>query len=630
MIPLSAPLDDIDFDALIEIARERLPMLAPEWTDYNYSDPGITLVELLAWIADSQIYSIGRDRLDERRAMAGLLGIRAEGARPASGTVFATEPVTGRRAVAAGTRLTPVGVGAPRIEVTRDVTLWPLEIAAIRVETPDGTVDHSATNAQPRATYAPFGEPPSETSVLHVVLQGELEPGVVEVSLGFELEEDDEGEATDALGGIAVAYAAADGAESPVEVRLDETGGLRRSGAMILAFAAAGGGAAKHELRFRSNRSTLIPRLLRITPNALPVAQRASFRPDPLVGNGRPGQQLTIEPAGLFSPDEAAEGWIWRLAREGEALALELREEESQRRWLPGDFRDAGPNDPCYALSEQADGGRIEIRFGNGVNGLRPPAGSRIFADLTVSAGRSGNIAAGVRWQLDRHPIRWENRERIGGGEDAADLRGLLAKLRTRLRSDRTLATSRQIEDAARALPRAYGVVRAAVVEGWERGRRRPASAATRTLIVIRSGNATETGDWLRAIGRELRPRIALAERLRIEAPVWRRLRVRVRAVAAPGRAPATVAREIRAELADRLKPSGKKGAHWPLGEDVTAMAVGGWIRRLPGVASLTEVSLLGEQGQPVEGGVLKLGQGELPDLADPGDDVRVDPGAPL
>jgi hypothetical protein len=54
MIPLSAPIDDIDFDALVEIARANLPTLAPEWTDYNYSDPGITLIELLSWIADSQ------------------------------------------------------------------------------------------------------------------------------------------------------------------------------------------------------------------------------------------------------------------------------------------------------------------------------------------------------------------------------------------------------------------------------------------------------------------------------------------------------------------------------------------------------------------------------------------------
>jgi hypothetical protein len=660
MIPLSVPLDDTDFEALAGIARERLPMLSAEWTDYNYSDPGITLIELLAWIADTQIYAIGRDRIDERREMAGLLGIRGEGAKPAAGTVFATDRVTSPRQVAAGTRLVPIGSNAPGVEVAHDVTLWPIEIAAIRVETADGSVDHTASNAQPRATYAPFGEPPSEHNALQIVLKGDLDEHRIQISLGFELDEDDEAEANDELGDVAVGYAAADGTRSPVETIVDTTGRLRRSGVMVLAFAALGKSGAEHRLEFRANQNSLIPRLLRITPNALPVVQRAAFSLGPFTGTGRAGQTLTIEPSALLTPDEAASGRIWRLARkdagdvegisgpararrlqpcadhgdddvrraEADRLGIAIRTEDGprSRRWSR-DFDDPGPNDPCYGLSERADGGLIEVRFGNGVNGLRPPPDSRIFVDLALSAGKHGDVAAGNHWLIESPRSHWENREPIGGGEDADDLGGLLARLRRTLRSDRTLATSRQIEDAARALPRAYGVARAAIVEGWERGRRRPASAATRTLIVIRKGDANETPDWLRAIGRELRPRIALAERLRIEAPVFRRLRVRVRAAAAAGLVPEAVAREIRAELADRLKPSGKKGGQWPIGQAVNALAVSGWIRRIAGVSALTELVLLDEQGRPLEGEALALGRGELPLLLGPEDDVRVDPG---
>ena len=83
MIPLSPHLDDIDFDALLALARARLPALAPEWTDYNHHDPGITLVELLAWVANSQVYSLARNRLDERLAMARLLATAPRGAIPA-------------------------------------------------------------------------------------------------------------------------------------------------------------------------------------------------------------------------------------------------------------------------------------------------------------------------------------------------------------------------------------------------------------------------------------------------------------------------------------------------------------------------------------------------------------------
>jgi hypothetical protein len=101
-----------------------------------------------------------------------------------------------------------------------------------------------------------------------------------------------------------------------------------------------------------------------------------------------------------------------------------------------------------------------------------------------------------------------------------------------------------------------------------------------------------------------------------------------VSAVAGPGRTPADGATEIGAELADRLLPTGVKGESWPLGQDVTAMAVGGWIRRLDGVAAVTELTLLDGSGRPIEGGVLSLARNALPRLKVEADDVRVVPGA--
>ena len=633
MIPLSAPLDNTDFDALFELARSRLPLLAREWTDYNYSDPGITLVDLLAWIADTQIYSIGRNRADERTAMAALLDIRAEGARPASGTVFARDPAAGGQPIAAGARLVPSGAAAPGLEVAADVTIWPLAIAAIRVETPSGVVDHTADNAQPRATYAPFGEPPSEVSALYVALEGALEAGAVEVSLGFELEEDDETGADDGLGGVSVFHVAPDGAEQPAAVRLDTTNGMRRSGTMVLGFTVPERPGRVHAFRFRPAEDTLIPRLLRVSPNALPVVQRATFALPPFQGTGRAGQRIVIRPLELLAPHEAAEGQLWRLMGRDGGLAFDVRvgEAGALKAWTRAQdgFGEAGPADEWFSLAERPDGSEIEIGFGNGVNGRRPPEGAQIEIAMALSAGSSGNVAGGIEWVLEGKRKVFENREALAGGGDADDLDDLLARLRTRLGSQRTLATSRQIEEAARGLPPAFGVARATVVDNWEPGRRRPASPATRTLVVARKGDGNETADWRNAIARRLRPRIALAERLIIAAPDWRRLRVRVHAVAAPGLVPADVAREIRKELADRLKPSGRKGAQWPLGQDVTAMAVGGWVRRLPGVAAVREIALLDEAGRPVEGGELKVGRGQLPLLLDSdADDIRVETGA--
>ncbi|MBV9883799.1 MAG: hypothetical protein JO276_12395, partial [Sphingomonadaceae bacterium] len=329
MIPLSAPLDDIDFDALVEIGRSILPSLAPEWTDYNESDPGITLLELLAWIADTQIYSIARDRTDERSAMASLLGIANEGARPAEGALLPRDRIGVHKEVRAGTRLTPAGACAPRLEVAADTPLWPVEVSSVVVETADGAVDHTTANARPRAPYAPFGDPPSRDAALRVGLAGVLDAGSVSISLGFEIDDDAQAGA-DQLGGVRISQRAPDGGESPVAVRLDTTGGLRRSGVMILGLNAAPG-AAEQVLLFRAAGDALVPQLRRIATNALPVLQRASFVLPPFLGTGRPGQTLAIAPLSLFESDESAEGRVWRLAQGERGLMIDVQVQDGTR-----------------------------------------------------------------------------------------------------------------------------------------------------------------------------------------------------------------------------------------------------------------------------------------------------------
>lgn len=54
-IPLP-DLDDRSYAELLEEARTLLPALAPEWTNHNPSDPGITLVELFAWLSEMLVW----------------------------------------------------------------------------------------------------------------------------------------------------------------------------------------------------------------------------------------------------------------------------------------------------------------------------------------------------------------------------------------------------------------------------------------------------------------------------------------------------------------------------------------------------------------------------------------------
>jgi len=83
-VPLPIPdLDDRSFDQLVKEAIRRIPVYAPEWTDHNVHDPGITLIELFAWLTEMQLYSL--DRIGDRHYLKylKLLGIQPQPARPA-------------------------------------------------------------------------------------------------------------------------------------------------------------------------------------------------------------------------------------------------------------------------------------------------------------------------------------------------------------------------------------------------------------------------------------------------------------------------------------------------------------------------------------------------------------------
>ncbi|TLN25384.1 putative baseplate assembly protein, partial [bacterium] len=61
-MPLANPnLDDLRFQRdLVDEARKRIIHYCPEWTDYNLSDPGITLIELFAWMTEMLAYRLNR------------------------------------------------------------------------------------------------------------------------------------------------------------------------------------------------------------------------------------------------------------------------------------------------------------------------------------------------------------------------------------------------------------------------------------------------------------------------------------------------------------------------------------------------------------------------------------------
>ncbi|HEY1554583.1 MAG TPA: putative baseplate assembly protein [Kofleriaceae bacterium] len=82
MIP-PPKLDDRTFHDIVEEAISMIPRYAPEWTNHNPSDPGITLIELAAWMTDLLIYRLNQVPDKNYVAFLNLLGIKLRAPRAA-------------------------------------------------------------------------------------------------------------------------------------------------------------------------------------------------------------------------------------------------------------------------------------------------------------------------------------------------------------------------------------------------------------------------------------------------------------------------------------------------------------------------------------------------------------------
>lgn len=88
-MPLLVPgLDDLNFESLLEEVKRRIPAFTPEWTNFGVeSDPGITLVQLFAFLTDALTYRAGRITELNRLKFLQLLGIPLQPAAAATGIV---------------------------------------------------------------------------------------------------------------------------------------------------------------------------------------------------------------------------------------------------------------------------------------------------------------------------------------------------------------------------------------------------------------------------------------------------------------------------------------------------------------------------------------------------------------
>lgn len=105
MIP-PPKLDDRSFHDIVAEAISMIPRYAPEWTNHNPSDPGITLIELAAWMTDLIIYRLNQVPDKNYVAFLNLLGIKLRPPRSAKALVqFKLVEGAQKQKVPAGTQV---------------------------------------------------------------------------------------------------------------------------------------------------------------------------------------------------------------------------------------------------------------------------------------------------------------------------------------------------------------------------------------------------------------------------------------------------------------------------------------------------------------------------------------------
>src|SRR5579875_3081035 len=73
---LPAPnLDDRRFQQFVDDAKRYVQERCPEWTDHNVSDPGVTLIETMAYMVDQLVYRLNRVPDKNYLAFLDLLGV---------------------------------------------------------------------------------------------------------------------------------------------------------------------------------------------------------------------------------------------------------------------------------------------------------------------------------------------------------------------------------------------------------------------------------------------------------------------------------------------------------------------------------------------------------------------------
>lgn len=400
---MSLPIPDLDnkeFAQFVEEARKLIPGYSSEWTDHNLSDPGITLIDLFAWLSEIELYRMNLVTERHRLKYLKLLGIKPQPAKQARVdlTFTSNEKNTEEKIFVKGTRVwTKINDKELNFQLEEDITVVPAKLEKIVVNgRTSGIYDRSHSNSDEKGDlfFAPFGNEIQKGCAMYLgfVFNSKTDPdiSVYNLSLMCYLYEKDlleikhyETEKAYKIEKTGVKWEFWSNCPEdkttekvykwcPV-VPQDETEGFRKSGKILF----------KELVRWKDSKE--IPELGYIISDDKNtcfwircVVEDALYEYPPRIESLRLNTVSAVH--GMTVKDDNSEiisnglpGQIFKLRETpvvDNTLKLSIEEEWAEVR----NFEMSGPFDRHFILDRE----KREIKFGNGKKGMIPPKGSTI------------------------------------------------------------------------------------------------------------------------------------------------------------------------------------------------------------------------------------------------------------
>lgn len=627
---LEAPdLDDREYAEILADARKRIPIYSGEWTDHNVSDPGITLLELLSWLAETYGYQLNRVTDAHRRKYLKLLGERPRPPVPTT-VALGLQPPEGQHVIRipAGTQLVADdGAGTElSFETTEHSTLVQASIDCVVSEGRQGRIDNSTANETDGMHFLAFGETAARGSAMYIGFESDPfatetlaldvnfhEAGLPELATHGESASEWQDPVTfEPSVGLSwqhcTDYANWYRGESWEEllIREDETDQLYRGGTIVF----------ERPDDWSDERGRILGQDRELWWVRCVVEQGGYEIPPPLdslaLNVVTAEQRMTVEGEELRGPN----GEERTTARPGQrfvfqhAPVLEATITVGGEEWTERDDLDAsGPDDAHYVLDESFG----EIRFGNGVNGTVPEAGQRVVAETYVSGGGAvGNVRQSVDWRFADSSVRLRDAtgrflgESLGavavsaagpaaGGADAESIDAALDRVRRDLKTPYRAVSPDDYRYVAMHTPGLrFGRATAQVARG-ERVEGCEPHHEIRVVVVPYStmDAPVPSSGFLAAVRRHLERHRLLTDRVTVEAPLYVGIGVDAEVRIGPEYSVEGRRTAVEDALDDFLDPlTGFEGDGWPFGRPLYRSEVYEAIETVEGVDCVLDISI--------------------------------------